>query len=108
MNESAPSSQERSQEEAETSTGVVSMLLRLVIPIVLLALGGGGYAWFSKEPERERPPRPKRKPLEVQAKPLERVDYQIRVPTHGIMQAHSEVNLTAQVGGRVQTVGDAL
>jgi RND family efflux transporter MFP subunit len=37
----------------------------------------------------------------VRTQVLERQDYQIRVPTHGAIQAHSEVSVTAQVAGRV-------
>ena len=112
MNQSVePSPQDTASDSSDTpaanSTGMGSVLLRIAIPLVLLGVGVLGFHYFSKEPPSESRPRPKRKPLEVRASELMRQDYQIRVPTHGVILAHSQVSLTAQVSGRVQTVHPA-
>ena len=82
------------------------LAFRVMLPVLLLAAGAGSYLWFSKEPPKTTQPRPKRKPTEVQVAELVRQDFQMHVATHGIVQAHGEVNMTAQVAGRVLTIHD--
>ncbi len=77
---------------------------RVVLPVVFLIAGLASYALFSKQPPQVAEPSPKPRPLEVRVEELKRKDFQVSVATHGLIQAHSQVNLTAQVGGRVQTI----
>ena len=86
----------------ELAAGWVSLAFRLLLPVVLLGAGGLAYHFFSREtPPPDLPP-PAPTELEVQVSRLERQSYQIRVNSQGAIRAHSEVNLTAQVTGRVQ------
>jgi RND family efflux transporter MFP subunit len=77
---------------------------RVVLPVLFLIAGLASYVFFSKQPPQVAEPSPKPRPLEVRVEELKRKDFQVRVASHGLIQAHSQVNLTAQVGGRVQTI----
>jgi RND family efflux transporter MFP subunit len=91
-------------EGSEPAISSTSLAARVLLPVIFLVVGGAGYVWLSKKPPALAEPRPKPKALEVQVTELKRVDYQIRVPTQGTIQAHSEVSFTAQVAGRVDTI----
>lgn len=86
---------------------VLSLGLRVLLPILLLVGGAYGFSKLSVKEELPPPPRPKPRDLEVEVMPLAREDYQILIPTQGAIRAHSEVNLTAQVGGRIVQVNPA-
>ena len=97
--------------ETEAQSGTSARLgsksrlaIRVSLPVVFLMAGVASYIWFSKEPPRIKEPSPKPKPLEVRVGELKRQDFRIRVATNGVIQAHGEVSLTAQVAGRVQRV----
>lgn len=77
---------------------------RLLLPVVFLAVGGAGFGLLSRKPPVESPAKPEPKPIEVRARELEREDYQIVVRAQGTIRAHSQVRLTAQVGGRVEKI----
>ena len=104
MNQLSEDQVEEAEQENASSGSRSAMVVRILLPLVLLAAGGASYVWFSKEPPQIAQPRPKPKPLEVRVAELKRLDYQIGLPTHGVMQAHNEAVLTAQVGGRVDTI----
>ena len=78
--------------------------LRVLLPVVFLAVGGAGFGLLSRKPSVESPAKPEPKPIEVRARELKREDYQIVVRAQGTVRAHSQVRLTAQVGGRVEKI----
>ena len=83
---------------------VAAVLLRLVAPIALLAIGIGAYTYFAIAPEKEKAPKAESKPIRTSATELAIEDYQVIIKTNGIVQAHNEVSLSAQVSGTVLQV----
>ena len=93
--------------EESPRPGVLGIVVRIVLPVVLLAVGIIGYEKLSIKQPEEAPPRPKARPIEARVHELKRQDYQVLVPTQGHIRAHSLVTFTAQVSGRVQTIHPA-
>ena len=81
-----------------------ALAIRFMLPVALLIAGGASYIWLSKVPPAPAKPPPKPKPVEVRVAELSRQDYQISLPTHGVIQAHNQAALTTQVAGRVDTI----
>lgn len=82
----------------------MAKLFRIVLPLVILGLGYFGYQMTS---EKEEPPKiPQRAPriIETEAIELQRVDYQVRLSTQGIVKPHSETSLTPRVSGRITAI----
>jgi len=75
-------------------------------PVLVVALGAGIYAtlqWAKPEPEKkEDPPRP----LSVFVEPVEQTNIALTVETSGEVRARTEVDIVAQVAGRVVSVSD--
>jgi RND family efflux transporter MFP subunit len=87
--------------EESARPGIVSLIIRILLPVILIVVGAVGYSMLSKSEPAPAPPRPKPKALEARVTELKREDYQILVPSQGMIRAHSQVALTAQVSGRV-------
>ena len=104
MNQPTEDQVEQADREDAPSGSRSGLAVRILLPLVLLAAGGVSYVWFSKEPPQIAEPRAKPKPLEVRVAELRQLDYQISLPTHGVMQAHNQAVLTTQVAGRVKTI----
>ena len=85
-------------------SSLVAALLRLVAPIALLAIGVGAYTYFAIAPEKEKAPKAEAKPIRTSVTELAVEDYQVTIKTNGIVQAHNEVSLSAQVSGTVLRV----
>lgn len=85
-------------------SGVVPVVIRMVLPVVVLAAGVAAYVLLSRKAPEPSPPPPARRTLEVEVRELRREDYQVMVRSQGAVRAHSEVDLTAQVAGRVRIV----
>lgn len=73
-------------------------------PVLVVALGAGIYAtlhWSKPEPEKkEDPPRP----LSVFVEPAEQTNIALSVETSGEVRARTEVDIVAQIAGRVVSV----
>jgi len=85
-------------------SGAASLAVRILLPVILLVAGVTGFSMLSREPPAPPPFARNPKPVEVRVLELRRQDYQVFVRSQGAVRAHSEVGLTARVGGRVQTV----
>lgn len=83
---------------------LVGVLARVLLPVILIAIGIVGYGKLSVKKPEPSPPRPAPKAIEARVKELNREDYQILVSSQGLVRAHSQVNLTSQVSGRIQTI----
>lgn len=88
----------------DSQSSMQAVVLRLVLPLAFLVVAGVGYQFLSKKPEPIPPKPPTKKSLEVEVDELVKQDYQIRIETQGSVQSHSQVNLTSQVGGRIETI----
>ena len=74
MNQLTEDQVEEAEQEKASSGSRSGLVVRILLPLVLLAAGGGSYVWFSKEPPQVAEPRPKPKPLEVRVSELKRLD----------------------------------
>ena len=91
---------ERPSREASGSIG--GLLLRIALPLILLASGVFGYLRLSVETPEEAQPRRQRKPVETRVLELKREDYRVMISSQGNIRAHGLVTLTAEVPGKVQ------
>ena len=82
--------------------------IRLLFPIGALILGWIGFNVLSRAKEKEPRPRPPARVIKTRVIELERQDYQMVVRTQGVVRAHNEASLTAQVSGKVQSIASGL
>lgn len=83
-------------------------LIRILLPLVVLAIGVAGY-WLLREEEEapRRPERPKRV-LKTEVIELKRQDFQTVIRTQGEVRPLNEAILTAQVSGKVSAISESL
>ena len=80
------------------------LLVRAVLPMLILVAGWFGYTELSVESEEKpRVTTKKRKPR-TQVEEIVISDYPIRLKTYGIVQAHNQVTLAAEIAGTVSWV----
>ena len=79
----------------------MGMLIRGVLPAVILAAGGFAFWTLSDAPEEDRRPPSEDEPVRSRVVTLETTDYPVVVKTNGVVQAHNETALSAQVSGQV-------
>lgn len=84
--------------------GVVGIIFRIALPIVLIVVGVVGYGKLAIKESLEAPPRPEPKPIEARVLELKRQNYQVLIPTQGLIRPHSQVTVTGQVSGRIQSI----
>ncbi|MEM9016405.1 MAG: efflux RND transporter periplasmic adaptor subunit [Verrucomicrobiota bacterium] len=83
-------------------------LIRILLPIVILAIGAGGFWLLRIEDEApRRPDRPERV-LKTEVIELKRQDFQTVIRTQGEVRPLNEAILTAQVSGKVHTISESL
>ena len=104
MNQSSEPVDNPPKEGKSPATGRASHLIRIALVAILLAPGVVGYHFLSRKPETPSVHPQERKAIETRVLELRRQDYQIVIRTQGPVRAHSQVNLTAQVAGRVTKI----
>ena len=82
-------------------------MLRLALPVVLLALGCVVFAYLSVEVEKEKSPPGEKQPIRTRVSELYETDYRVVITTNGIVQAHNEVAISAQVAGLITQINPA-
>ena len=83
-------------------------LIRILLPIVILAGGALGFRMLIVKEEAPRGyDRPKRV-LKTEVIELERQDFQPMVPTQGEVRPLNDAILTAEVSGKVHAISDSL
>jgi RND family efflux transporter MFP subunit len=82
--------------------------LRILFPICALVLGWIGYGLLSKEPEKAKRPVAPVRVIKTKVLDLVRQDYQTVINTQGVVRAHNEATLTAQVSGKVASIAPEL
>jgi RND family efflux transporter MFP subunit len=79
-------------------------LASTLAPVIVIALGAGVYGlleWAKPEPEKkEETPRP----LSVYVEEVEKSDVSLNVETSGEVRARTEIDIVAQIAGRVVSV----
>ncbi len=86
----------------------MQFLLRVLIPIVILVAGWIGYKQLSVPEEKGKRAAPEGRVLKTQVHELRRHDFETSVKTQGVVRALNEATLTADVGGKVQTIAPGL
>lgn len=81
--------------------------VRLALPAALLAIGIAAFAYLSAEVEQEKSPPAEKQPIRTRVTELHIVDYPVVITTNGIVQAHNEVAISAQVAGQITRISPA-
>ena len=82
----------------------MSQLIRIILPIAVLAVGYFSFHQLADEKEMPPPRLGERRLIEAQANLLQRADYQVVLQSQGIVQPHNQTSLTPRVGGRVREI----
>jgi len=80
------------------------MLPRILVPLLILALGFGAWKWLGVPVEEPKPEHHEAQKLETEKLELKRTRYPVVLETQGTVRAHHTTTLTAQVSGTVKTV----
>ncbi len=100
----SPQDSKNGASEQNPPTSMLGISIRIVLPIALLVLGVFGYGRLSVTEPEPASDRPEPKPIEARVLELNRQDYQVLVPSQGLIRAHSQVTFTAQVPGRIRDI----
>ena len=79
----------------------MAKLLRIIIPLLILAVGYFGFGILAEKEELEVRTRPAPKIIETEVQVMERRDFRVTLSTQGIVRPHNETALTPRVSGRV-------
>ena len=79
-------------------------LIRIILPIAVLAVGYFSFHQLADEKETPPPRLGERRLIEAQANLLQRADYQVVLQSQGLVQPHNQTSLTPRVGGRVREI----
>lgn len=85
----------------------VSLVMRIAMPIALLAVGGYAFSVLSVEPKEEKSEPGEKQRLRTNVTELTVLDYPVVVHTNGVVQPHNEVTLSAQVSGQITRISPA-
>ena len=89
---------------ANNAEVVVGKIKKVVAPLLVLGLGVGAYSLLdATKPEPEQSDEGPR-PVSLFVDEVERDDVALTVTTQGEVRARTEINLVAQVGGRIARV----
>ncbi len=84
-----------------------SLLLRLGLPTGILIAGLAAFWILSVEPAEEKAEPVETQTIRTRATELHTGNYPVMVKTHGIVQPHNEVTLSARVAGKVTRINPA-
>lgn len=98
MDEPPPSSNPNA---ATTGPNALGWLLRVLLPIGLLAAAYFSYPHFSEKEEPVPPPTPEPLLLETRAERVEPSSYDVMLDTQGLVQAIQRASIVGQVSGRL-------
>lgn len=79
----------------------MAQLIRLLLPIIVLATGYLGYRLLSEEEEKKLPRPAASRVIEAEALLLRKTDYRVTLLSQGTVQPHNQTSLTPRVSGRV-------
>lgn len=82
-------------------------LVRIAIPLCILAMGTYGYMRLSIEPAVEPTKPAKDQVLRSRVQSLHVGDYPVRIETHGVVGPHNRVTLSAEVTGTIRSTQPA-
>ena len=88
----------------ERRSRISSTLTRLGLPAAVLLAGGIGYALLSRKPAKPELPPAKAQPIRTRVIEVKVRDFPVKVRTQGIVRAHQESTLSAQVSGLIAQI----
>jgi multidrug efflux pump subunit AcrA (membrane-fusion protein) len=80
------------------------MLVRILIPIVILAAGFGAWKWLGIPVEEPQPARHAPQKLKTERLELSLTDFPVVLETQGTIRAHHSTTITSLVPGTIQKV----
>jgi multidrug efflux pump subunit AcrA (membrane-fusion protein) len=80
------------------------MLVRILIPIIILAAGFGAWKWLGIPVEEPQPARHAPQKLKTERLELAITDFPVVLETQGTIRAHHSTTITSLVPGTIQTV----
>lgn len=83
------------------SSGIFAILIRLLPPALILAVGILGYLQLSIEPEEPKKARGKPRPIKTQVVELVSRSYPTRISSQGNVRPHDQITLNSEVAGRI-------
>ncbi len=78
----------------------LSRLLRAILPLGIIVAGGIVYSILAVEVEEEKSAPEEEQAIRTRITELHVQDYPVVVETNGVVQAHNEVALSAEVSGQ--------
>jgi RND family efflux transporter MFP subunit len=82
----------------------MSMVIRILIPIFILAAGFGAWKWLGIPVEEPTPLHQAPQKLKTERLILSRTDYQVVLETQGTIRAHHSTTITPLVAGTIKVV----
>ena len=113
--ENAPSSNQSPKAELQPQSepspnkgglNVLAIAIRLLPPILILAVGWFGYVTLSVEPEETKKGKGKPRPIKTQVVELVAQDYETKIATQGNVRPHDQITLNSEVTGKVVRISD--
>ena len=103
---SSPTSKLDSPDSSNSSSpflnrGYFAILLRIVPPVLILAVGIFGYLQLSVEPEETKKGKSKPRPIKTQVVELVSQNYPTRITSQGNVRPHDQITLNSEVAGRI-------
>ncbi len=80
---------------------MLSLIVRLSLPVAVLALGVIGYLILSVEPEETKKAKGKPRPIKTQVVELVAQDYETKIVTQGNVRPHDQITLNSEVTGKI-------
>lgn len=79
-------------------------ILRLSIPVVVLAAGLGSWKWLSKPVDPPKPETQAPQRLQTEVVELQRTRFPVALETQGTIRAHHTTTVTSLVSGKIVTI----
>jgi RND family efflux transporter MFP subunit len=86
---------------------LLSLLVRAALPVGVLVAGCFAYLFLALKPEKAKSPPAQDQVIRTNVAELRIRDYPVVIKTNGVVQAHNEVALNAQVSGQITNVSPA-
>ena len=98
---SSPSEKDYRTSDPSNPKNLFSVLVRLLPPVLILAIGVFGYLTLSVEPEEPKKGRGKPRPIKTQVVELVSQNYPTRITSQGNVRPHDQITLNSEVAGRI-------
>jgi RND family efflux transporter MFP subunit len=83
------------------------VVVRAALPLGILVVGWAAFSILSGRPEAPKAPEAEKPPIRTKVTGLKVQDYTVTIKTHGEIQPHTEIVVSAQVSGRITRISPA-